>query len=507
VPRTPLGLQDLDPTDAAKASNVEAWLQDTYDQAIRDAGGASGVGGYIGQPLPPLPQTIIYPEDPSRAIVAVDGQDATDALNSCLVDLAAAGGGRLQLRDNKTYLVNGTLVTSQAGNAVLAIPLALAGTGFPWIEIRGNGNTILKRTITTDGWSAARGVPSILGGPTDEGITTMAFPTGSTDPTLPNGMLKATVAVRGVKFQVDNSVADDNPKISCVDMFQVGRTSVRDCIFETTGNHDAMPVNTYTFGLRMSGALSLGKNVAAEVTTTGFYTGFVISTSHTRLFHANAKWAKTAVGLLNDGLDPHRAQVYGLVTQHCHNHFAGWTKDAPVSPPTGDANRFFVAGNWDIEDAPWGDIFETQSHILDANDQMIGHLTVNRALGGTGTLSLVDATHPLLVTGGRYVQLKPLLPDTLAVVAISGSAVTLTPPKGCDGLFKVNVLSGTPIVTDIAPGRVGQEITIQAGGTFTISDSAVALRMEGSNAMTTDDTITFVYNGAGWLEKSRRNNA
>jgi hypothetical protein len=41
VPRTPLGLLDLNPAFAASAANVEAWQQNTYEQAVRDA--ASGL--------------------------------------------------------------------------------------------------------------------------------------------------------------------------------------------------------------------------------------------------------------------------------------------------------------------------------------------------------------------------------------------------------------------------------------------------------------------------------
>jgi polygalacturonase len=83
------------------------------------------------------------------------------------------------------------------------------------------------------------------------------------------------------------------------------------------------------------------------------------------------------------------------------------------------------------------------------------------------------------------------------------SASTVIPISGYDYTY----ITGTTNINNVSAGsRVGQVITLQFQNALTVSDAVGNLQLSGNFTTTTDDTLTLMYNGAGWVEIARSTN-
>jgi hypothetical protein len=130
---------------------------------------------------------VVASPDPAGVQVAVYGHDDTAAIQAASNAAAASQSGTVQF-DDKVYVVSGALQTSGAGNSQLTLPNrnssvvgagtagmqhllwkgARAMTGSPNLPFAAASGTTIVSTLLGSTYSSTHGIPSIVGGPTQE---------------------------------------------------------------------------------------------------------------------------------------------------------------------------------------------------------------------------------------------------------------------------------------------------------------------------------------------------
>jgi len=137
----------------------------------------------------------------------------------------------------------------------------------------------------------------------------------------------------------------------------------------------------------------------------------------------------------------------------------------------------------------WGylDVAPTQSYGIQLST---GHSYIQiRDMDLTeNVLGSINGTNAETQTSNNRVQ------DSINVA----SAATLIPINGHDLVF----VTGTTGITNIAPSWLGRKITLSFAGNLTISDGG-NLKMAGDFTSSAYSSISFVYDGAEWIETGR----
>lgn len=140
----------------------------------------------------------------------------------------------------------------------------------------------------------------------------------------------------------------------------------------------------------------------------------------------------------------------------------------------------------------WGylDVAPTQSYGIQLST---GHSYIQiRDMDLTeNVLGSINGTNAETQTSNNRVQ------DSLNV----DSAATLVPINGHDVIF----VTGTTGITNISPSWLGRKITLSFAGNLTIYDGG-NLKMAGNFTSSAYSSISFVYDGAEWIETGRSTN-
>lgn len=237
--------------------------------------------------------------------------DDTAAINAAIDACVTAGGGTVRF-GAKTYLCNGSLVTSEGGNAVIPLPtgpepVRLVGVAPPndCDPRTDSGYTIIKTTKTGLTRSGTDGVPSLIGGPTD---STWA----ETMITLENLCLWLPA----------------NPTIAGIDLWHVRRFLLDgvSVLAINTGDTDfTNPTSVYTFGIRSAEPLNYNACLIRNAQVHGAYAGLVGSVESLVIDYFVAKWCKVGWGLAPGG---HGAAVLKMDLSWCPYSISGWSETA-----------------------------------------------------------------------------------------------------------------------------------------------------------------------------------
>jgi hypothetical protein len=227
----------------------------------------------------------------------------------------------------------------------------------------------------------------------------------------------------------------------------------QDVIFNGPSGNITQPTNKWQFGIRTPLAGNIAEIMIGErlCMAMGCYAGWVIGNSHSTTNLILSQANEVAIAMVGSSSppgagtgvsDPHGAAWQYIQTSHCPYHIAGWDPVNGVGS-LGSGHVFPVeCALWDFEDADstlpaWQ---TTNTHLLDANNQIQGSINYLRVLANTGQV------HGLIVSGAQNVAMKD---------------VTLPPQNTVPTNVQTFVANGTWVKP---PGVKTVRVQILAGG-------------------------------------------
>lgn len=379
------------PTGATGATGSTGPTGATGPAGPTGPSGATGATGPTGPGLGGFVTTL-----KANGAVGDGTTDDSAAWQTMKAAIESHGGGTLVV-DDATYLFNGALITSANGNAVLPLPNApfrILGTqpANNCDPRTSTGYSIFKTTKTGLSRDATHGVPSLLGGPTDDAH-----------------WLEHMVSVENICFWLPH-----NPTISGVDLHYVRRMDWDGSVVYAinTGDSDfVQPTSIYQFGLRTPDSSNYNADLIPNGSAHGCYVGLVGSAESLNVDYWSSKWCQLGWAPTAGG---HGASVQRISIEWCPYHIGGWSETAGItSVPashTGDT-KVLLNAYVDIEDAattgsPWA---ATTEHIHDPSNKFSGKITYNRTVSGTGPAT------GLTLNGGTGLVLDCLNAPTVPV--------------------------------------------------------------------------------------------
>lgn len=393
--------------------------------------------------------------------------DDTAAINAAIADAFASAtaenGYYAEVQFSAgIYEISGPLIQAGAtkGNAQIPIPynaptaakvtLALLGVSdvgaIPhWLQtVPQRAGTVLRTSLTGQAYSATFGQPSILGGPTPEGIGY-----GDSTPNFSNML----IVIDGI--QVNGPV---NPSVCGIDLRQIAAANVKSAAAqaEQVPSTAALPTANFMSGLLMP---NNGNNAYSQVGTfacEGWYRGILMG-EHCHLHHATI--LHCARGISFGGPNPHAMYVDVAAVENCE-YILEYVDVSPVAWQPGVAGLFVHVAQLQTEPGTGTDA--TSELIHDPSNSLFGAVNVVNNGGSAFTLNgaVNVRVNALTIARGAF---TPTLPATTIASAPIYRDMALT------------VSGGT--VTAIAVDGVAQGITsgtvfVPAGKTFAITYSA-----------------------------------
>lgn len=331
------------------------------------------------------------------------------------------------------YYVTGALKTNQGGNAQIPLPDVLSNTsGAPLINIRimGNGGgTHFVSRLEGATYSAEKGKPSMLGGPTPEQVG-----------------INATFA--NIFFEMYNASLNltGNPSLCGADLSRVLEAKIDRVFAQSSLGESEEPTHPCGVGIHMPESDNGGIVEVGVYKAKRLYAGMVANCAHLRASSIFNRNCVLALGMTGNeqygGNDGHAAWIDYLQTVESIHHLAGWNPtEGAVSVPEGHRVKL-TGGQWDIEEENeslhpnW---FDTKDHLLDANNQFFGGFNwINRVRQNVGGEPVgPESPTPLKKVGGRYFSPGNDLsaenntaPQTFGSVSFASGAITLSSVAG-----------------------------------------------------------------------------
>lgn len=383
--------------------------------------------------------------------------------------IVAAGGGTLQL-GGKAYLMDGALITSDSGNALMPLPL-----GVPF-RIRGvqptnhcdprtsTGYSVIKVTKTGLTRSGTYGVPSVIGGPTVAGT-----------------WAETMVSVEDVCLWLPA-----NPSIAGIDLWHTRRYQISgvSVIAINAGDTDyTNPTSVYAFGIRNAEPLNYNACLIRNAQAHGMYVGLAGSVESLVVDYFVAKWCKVGWGITPGG---HGAAVSKMDLSWCPYSISGWSETAgATSVPDGalgETTAQLSVGYLAIEDyggsSKWYDPVVTLNDstnrikgvvFYDYYDMVDGIGSAFTKSGGTG-VTAVSLLSPSFGAGGGSLTVQDengTVATGVGQVDFQGAGVTAAVGAGGEVVVTIPGSTGGGSTT-----RAWMPLSTVDGGTVTLVSDA-----------------------------------
>ena len=215
------------------------------------------------------------------------GNGSTDDTAAFLAarDACVTAGGGTVLMGAKTYLIDGSLLTTGSGYSLLPLPTGRTPFTLRGVQPANNCDpltdsgkyTIIKVTKTGLTRSGTYGVPSVIGGPTDSGTWS-----------------ETMVSLRDFCLWLPK-----NPTIAGIDLWHVRRFLIDGVSVQAinTGDTDYPdPTSVYAFGIRTAEPLNYNACLIRNAQVHGMYAGLVGTVESLTIEYFVAKWCKVGWG-------------------------------------------------------------------------------------------------------------------------------------------------------------------------------------------------------------------